>query len=258
MNIPYVFKRCSECGEWLVASTYNFHKYKRCKYGLHSKCKKCKKKYHKNNRNKILEQQKQWREDNKDKIKQYYEDNKCKIAEQRKHHYEENRDEILEQNKQYRKKNKDKRAKYDKQYYEDNKDKILEYKKQYRATPQGQITAFNACNKRRLREENQGVGIKGNQWLEMMDYFDWKCAYSGQVLSKSTRSLDHIKPLNRGGEHEVWNLVPMDRGLNSSKNDNNLLEWYQEQDFYSEDRLQKIYEWQEYAFNKWHKEELVK
>ena len=50
----------------------------------------------------------------------------------------------------------------------------------------------------------------------------------------------------------------MDRGLNSSKNDNNLLEWYQEQDFYSEDRLQKIYEWQEYAFNKWHKEEIVK
>ena len=91
----------------------------------------------------------------------------------------------------------------------------------------------------------------------MMDYFDWKCAYSGQVLSKDTRSLDHIIPISKGGEHEIWNVVPMYRPYNSSKQDKDLLEWYKEQDFYSEERLQKICEWQEYAFNKWHKEEIV-
>ena len=73
MNIPYIFKKCTKCGEWLVANNYNFHKQKNGKWGLQSRCKKCK-----NNINK------QWKENNKEHImeynkeyhKQYYENNK--------------------------------------------------------------------------------------------------------------------------------------------------------------------------------------
>ena len=54
MNIPYVFKRCNSCGNWLVASKVNFNKHKTCKYGLNSTCKKCKaerdKQYYENNK----------------------------------------------------------------------------------------------------------------------------------------------------------------------------------------------------------------
>lgn len=32
-------------------------------------------------------------------------------------------------------------------------------------------------------------------------------------------------------------------------------EWYQQQEYYSEERLNKIYEWQEYAKNKWNNKE---
>lgn len=231
MNVPYVFKKCNGCGEWLVANTINFHNQKCGKYGLNSRCKKCMKQYYKDNKDKILEQQKQYREDNKDKIS--------------------------ERKKQWREGNKDKIAEHYKQWSEDNKDKIAERKKQYRQSPQGQVSAFNDQYKRRTKEQNQGKGITTNQWLECMKFFNWKCAYSGQVLSKDTRSIDHIKPLNQGGKHEIWNLVPMYRLYNSSKNDKDLLEWYKQQDFYSEERLQKIYEWQEYAYNKWHKEEIV-
>ena len=92
----------------------------------------------------------------------------------------------------------------------------------------------------------------------MMKYFDWKCAYSGNPLKNDTRTIDHIKPLNQGGEHEVWNVVPMYRSYNLSKHDKDMLQWYKEQPYYSEERLQKIYEWQEYAYNKWHKNEIVK
>ena len=143
------------------------------------------------------------------------------------------------------------RAEYGKQYHNDNKDKIAEQKKQYRATPQGQTSAFNGRCRRRTKEQNQGNGITKEQWLECMKFFNWKCAYSGQVLSKDTRSLDHIIPLNNGGKHEIWNLVPMYKPYNSSKHDKDMEEWYKQQDFYSEERLQKIYEWQEYAFTKY-------
>ena len=88
----------------------------------------------------------------------------------------------------------------------------------------------------------------------MMQFFDFKCAYSGILVNtKKNRSIDHIVPLVKGGEHEVWNCVPMDRSLNSSKQDKDLEEWYPQQDFYNEDRLNKINEWREYAYNKWGK-----
>ena len=326
MNIPYVFKRCSKCGEWLVASKVNFYKNKGKKYGLESKCKKCeakqKKQYYEINKDKIAEQGKQWykknkdkiaerskqyREDNKDKKaeydkqwykknkdkkaeydKQWYKKNKDKIAEISKQYYDDNKDKILERCKQYREKNKDKIAERSKQYYDNNKeyhakwmkqyyeinrdkiaeqgkqyreankDKIAEYQKQYYATPQGQVVYFNRGCKRRLRKQNQGNGINKDQWLEMMKYFNFTCAYSGEKLTKYTRSIDHIIPLSKDGEHEIWNVVPMYRSYNLSKHDKDMLQWYKEQTFFSEERLNKIYEWQEYAYKKWHdKEEII-
>ena len=87
-----------------------------------------------------------------------------------------------------------------------------------------------------------------------MKFFDFRCAYSGEVLSKKTRSVDHIVPISTGGDNMIWNMVPMTRSLNSSKRDKDMLEWYKEQDFYDPKRLQKIYDWQEYAYNKWGKD----
>ena len=229
MNIPYVFKKCSKCGEWLVVNSVNFHKSKSGKYGLMSICKKCDKK----------------------RMRKYYKNNKKQILQNSKIYYENNK----EQNKQYREIHKHQILEYQKQHYNHNKKQILERHKQYYATPQGQIAAFNGNCRRRIRKQNQGNGASPEQWLECMKFFGWKCAYSGENIggndSKSIRSLDHVVPLSKGGEHEIWNLVPMYKLYNIRKQDKDLLEWYKEQDFYSEDRLQKIYEWQEYAFNKW-------
>ena len=183
----------------LVANSNYFNKEKKGKYGLEAKCKKCKKQY-----------------------------------------YEQNKERITESQKQYR---------------EQNKERIAESQKQYRETPQGQVAAFNSGSRRRVREQKQGNGITKEQWLECMKFFNWKCAYSGITLSKENRHLDHINPLSKGGVNEIWNLVPMYNSYNFSKNNKNMLEWYKEQEFYSEERLQKIYEWQEYARKKYHLKE---
>ena len=216
MNIPYVMKKCTKCGRWLVASTVNFHKAKKGKYGLQSKCKECINKYG----------------------KRYRETNKEKVAESHKQYYEANKEKI---------------AKRDKQYYEANRDRKAKYGKQYRQSPQGQVTIFNKHHRRRTKEGQQGTGITKDQWSEMMSFFDWKCAYSGETLTKDTRSIDHIVPLNSNGDNMIWNCVPMTRSLNSSKNDKDMLEWYRGQNFYSEARLEKIYKWQKYARKKWGK-----
>ena len=112
---------------------------------------------------------------------------------------------------------------------------------------------FNICQRRRLKEENQGNGISKEQWMEVMNFFNWECAYSGIQLNKDNRSLDHIIPLNKNGENEIWNLIPMYLPYNSSKKDNEMLNWYTQQPFFNEDRLGKIYEWIEYAKDKYKK-----
>ena len=162
--------------------------------------------------------------------------NDCKKCKRKldKQYYEDNKEQIKEYNKQYKEDNKDKISEHMKQYYEDNSHIF-----------------FNNHNKRRQREENQGQGVTKEQWLEMMNFFEWKCAYSGIALNKNNRSIDHIIALNNGGLNEVWNCVPMLRSLNASKHANDILEWYIQQDFYSEEKLNKIYEWQKYAFEKY-------
>ena len=313
MNIPYVMRKCTKCGRWLVANKINFHRAKKGRYGLNSQCKECERKrkkqwrkdnpeygkqwyeankekiaeynkqYRENNKDKIVEQQKQYREANKERIaerhKQYYEANKEKELERVKRWYEANKKKVLEYHKQYSQDNKERIAEYKKQYREDNREKLAEQRKQYyeanrerdlerqkqyrednkeklaeyRKSPQGQAVAFNARQRRRAKEEEQGTGITKDQWLEMMKFFDWRCAYSGERLTDKTRTIDHIVPLNSNGDNMIWNMVPMTRSLNSSKHANNMEEWYREQDCYDPKRLAKIYEWQEYAYNKYGK-----
>lgn len=150
--------------------------------------------------------------------------------------YQDKKEEILEKNKQY---------------YNNNKEEILEKCKQYREN--NPHVKFNSHIKRRQLEENHGNGISKEQWLEMMEFFDWKCAYSGEYIGGDSkyRTIDHIVPLSKGGEHAIWNCVPMYANYNYRKQKKDMLEWYIKQDFYSEERLNKIYEWIEYAYKKW-------
>ena len=86
----------------------------------------------------------------------------------------------------------------------------------------------------------------------MMNFFDWKCAYSNIPYEKYAIHKDYIVPIANGGLNEVWNIVPMYRNYNSSKKDTlDVLNWYKEQEYFSEERLAKIVEWQQYAYDKW-------
>ena len=227
MKCPYCIKICSKCGNLLVAYDGNFTKQKTCKWGLDNRCKKCRNKY--------------------------YNDNKEHIKEKSKRRYDNNKDVILEKCKEYRKNHKDKISKFQKEYYQRHKEEISEYKKYWYSENLDKI--FNYHSKRRASEENQGNGISKEQWLEMMLWFDFCCAYSGEYIGDDSkhRTVDHIIPLSSGGEHEVWNCVPMYDSYNFSKHNNNMLEWYILQPFYSEERLNKIYEWIEYAEEKYKK-----
>lgn len=231
--------------------------YKQYRENHKDKIKEYMNQYYEDNKEKIREQKKQYREDNKDKMSEYYKqykkDNEEHLKEYHKQYYEDNKEEFKEKSRQYYEDNKEHCKEWAKQYYENNKNKILEYNKQYyENNPEKR---FNQSNKRRSLEENQGNGITKGQWFEMMEFFNWCCAYSGEYLggkeNDKIRSIDHIISLSNGGLNEPWNCVPMLRNLNSSKYTSDMEDWYIQQDFFDIDRLLKIYEWIEYAYNKW-------
>ena len=209
----YYTKKCTSCNIIKPATTNFFHKEKSSKYGLNAKCKMCKNK----------------------KFKSYYEN----TAEQQR-----KRVSI------YHKKNKNERNEYSRNYYYNNTDHLkMKHKEWLKNNPERN---FNYHNNRRI-QLNKGSEITKDQWKEMMKFFEWRCAYSGEILTKENRSVDHILALSNNGENEIWNLVPMLKTLNSSKHTKEMLDWYQQQEFYSEERLEKIYKWQNYASNKWNK-----
>lgn len=257
MKCPFVIKICSKCKRLLVANKINFNKDKTGKYGVKSYCKKCEKQYKKEYNEQYKDKRKEYdkerykrkKEDFKKYNKQYREENKEYCKEYRKQYYEEHKEKLKEDAKEYYENNKENILKRNKQYYENHKEKLFEKYKKYRE--ENPYINFNSQGKRRSREENQGNGITKEQWFEMMEFFDWRCAYSGIQLNKNNRTIDHITPLSKDGEHEIWNCVPCYDSYNFSKHAKNMEEWYMQQEFFDIDRLLKIYEWIEYAWNKW-------
>ena len=283
--MPYAFKKCSKCGEWKVASSFNFYRDNNGKFGLKSTCKECKKEYDKKYREENKDKIKQYYKKNKDKVKEYYEENKDKKREYNKQYYKKNKDKIREYNKEWREENREYLKEYSKQYRENNREYLKEYSKQqskryykehreerreygkqYRENNREKI--FNKSNKRRSKLKNQGRGITKVQLNECRNWFSLKCAYSGEILKDYNkikegnytfaRSLDHIVALDNGGLNEPWNIVPMRLGYNCSKQDKvNSLDWYMEQEYFNIDRLNKIIEKQIYAYEKWGGEEFA-
>lgn len=234
MKCPFVIKHCKKCDRLLVANTMNFYKQKDKKYGVACICKQCRgyQGENKKRKNNLTEEEKKQRR---------------KIYNAKR--YQNNKEKIKEYSKQYKENNKEKVAQSNKRYREEHKEEIREWHKQnYKNNPE---KYFNNRQKRRQQEELQGDGINKEQWLEMMNFFNWKCAYSDIVLDDMYRSIDHIIPISSNGLHEVWNCVPMYLNYNLSKRASNPLEWYKQQEYYSEERLNRIIEWQQYAYNKW-------
>lgn len=255
MRCPFVIKICTRCKRILVANKMNFCKAKKGRWGLESVCKECNKIYREKHEEKIKKYRKKYYEDNKkeilEKCKEYREEHKEKIKKYQKEYSEKHKEEKREMDRRYRENNDEKIKTKRKEYYENNKEKIKEKVKKY--NKENPHIKINSHVKRREKEENQGKGFTKEQWLEMMEFFDWKCAYSGEKLDKNTRTIDHIVPLDKGGKHEIWNLVPMCKSYNSSKHTKDMLNWYIQQEFFLEERLNKIYEWIEYAKNKYQK-----
>jgi hypothetical protein len=206
------FKICMRCKSEL--SLNNFYKDNSKEDGLNIYCKECireksAKRYEAN-----IEKE---RERSRNKTRKYYKENRGKILAKAKVKSYENH----------------------KKYYESHKSERLEKNKAYRLSNAEQYR--NYCRARRSKKQNSVINFSNSDWEECLKYFDYKDAYTG--LPMETVSQDHVIPLSKGGGYTKQNIVPCEGDINSSKGNRDMEIWFRKQDFFNEERLQKIYNW---------------
>lgn len=82
--------------------------------------------------------------------------------------------------------------------------------------------------------------LTGNDWLEILELFNNSCAYCG---AKGALTRDHVMPVSKGGLNTKHNIVPACKSCNSSKHNNDLVEWYKFYKYFSKEHLAKIMKW---------------
>lgn len=75
---------------------------------------------------------------------------------------------------------------------------------------------------------------------QVKESWDNTCAYCG---SDEDLTIDHVIPQSRGGSDTTDNVVCCCKSCNQSKGHDHWKLWYVQQDFYCEDRFDRISEW---------------
>ena len=75
---------------------------------------------------------------------------------------------------------------------------------------------------------------------EIREKWEHQCAYCG---SEDNLTIDHVVPQSKGGMDFTKNVVCCCHDCNQSKGHEHWKLWYVQQDFYSEERFDKIEEW---------------
>ena len=73
--------------------------------------------------------------------------------------------------------------------------------------------------------------------------WEGKCGYCGDDAT----SLDHIVPRFRSGSSNRNNLIPACRRCNSNKASSKMEDWYQQQEFFTQAKMDRIKAWTEYG-----------
>lgn len=225
-----MFKKCPKCGNEKHESEYS--KRSQPPYYLRSWCKKCTSKisnnYRKAHREERIEYCKKWHSENKDRsleLSQKWKlENKSRANSLSRDWYYNNQEYAKELSRKWRKLNIEKAREATRQWFKNNPIRNRGY-----------------VHKRRALIKKDALDITEVDWMRCLAFFDYKDAYTGKKMKMPT--MDHIVPISKGGIHAWHNIVPCEKEVNSSKNNNDMEKWYRQQEFFSLKRLEKMKEW---------------
>lgn len=163
-------------------------------------------------------------------MRDHYEERRPKMYEWR----DKNHDRLLEKTKEwrdgnpelvrvrrrrYRKNNKEKLDTKNKEWREANRERHIQNALDWRKSniERDRENQRRATNRRRAREEKLECSLTMEDWNEILEEFDYRCAYCGKKAKKLEQ--EHVIPVSNGGGYTRNNIVPACRPCNSSKQD---------------------------------------
>jgi len=162
-------KTCTKC--WIEKELENFNKHNTWKFWVSSICKDCMKissnKYYIKNKDKLLKQS-----------EDYYNKNKSKVSKRRSLHRKNNLKEYKERSAKY-----------------------------YNSERGKEIYRLNNAKRRALKRTTSDWTINIKSVQELLEDQGWVCVYCWvDIIDRTTRHLDHIHPISKGGVHSIDNV----------------------------------------------------
>ncbi len=190
-------KTCLGCGR--VKEYKDFHRQSGKPGGRRPRCKECRKpgsrKWYADNAGAIKARTKAWREANPERQREY--------------------------ERRWVGDNYARKRELDRRYHQEHREERLAYNK----TPERRAAhRINAKNQRAKRKAAIGATVEpitADQWEALKGSYSGLCVYCLGGCADPT--MDHVVPLNQGGDHTAGNIVPACRSCNRSKSDMPLL-----------------------------------
>jgi hypothetical protein len=104
----------------------------------------------------------------------------------------------------------------------------------------------NPDKQRGYNQKHRNHDISDAEYQSMLKVFNHSCAYCGMTLDESYEKYGgrlHNDHVDDEGYNDLRNDVPACKVCNSSKHQFDMEEWYREQEFFSQERLDKINWW---------------
>jgi len=176
------------------------------------------KRYYQNNKVEIKERNKKWVKANPEKIKKYKEKWRDYNLQYSKEYYEINKERLSDYYKKYYVNNREIKLKRNKKWCKDNPEKMSEYKINFKKTDKGKANAKRSNSKRRAIERNIINTLTEQEWLDILETYNYRCAYCGIDFDENTLPVrDHVIPISKGGDNTKENVVPSCVICNSKK-----------------------------------------
>ena len=109
---------------------------------------------------------------------------------------------------------------------------------EYQISPDMRL--YHREKSKRRKAQNRGqtpVQIPVAALRQRFNEFGNCCAYCGD---DGDMQIEHLKPISKGGAHDIGNIVPACASCNTSKRSHSMETWYRSQPFFSELRLHQI------------------
>lgn len=102
------------------------------------------------------------------------------------------------------------------------------------------LRLYNREKKHRRKAKERGqtpLQVPVAALRQRFNEFSNCCAYCGQ---EGDMQMEHVEPIDKGGLHDIGNIVPACLSCNYSKRTSEMESWYRRQPFFSELRLARI------------------